>query len=118
MKKILLSFILILFISCSSQEEQVNKFRDIYYEILMIREKQQDTAIANPMVRKLLSEYGYTEMTFKDYSMELFRNDPQLFTIIIDSIRTLAEKNLIDFGKEKMKLMDSTNKVKGEVKSK
>lgn len=118
MKKTFVTILAIILVSCSSQDEQINKFRDIYYEILMIRQKFQDTTEANPKVRKLLDNYGYTELSFRDYSMELFKNDPQAFTAIIDSIRTLAEKKLFEFSREKMRLLDSTNKVKGDVESK
>ncbi len=84
----------------------------------MIREKFQDTTEANPKVRKLLNDYGYTELSFRDYSMELFNSDPQAFTALIDSIRTLTEKNLLEFSREKMRLIDSANSIKNDTISK
>ena len=111
MKKIIffLSTLSILILSCQSDESKINEFKDIYFDILMVREKYQDTAIANPKVREVLKKYGFTELSFRDYSMELFSNNPQAFTQVIDSVKTKAERKLVDFGKERMKL-DSANK--------
>lgn len=110
MKYLLLITTIIVLISCNSSDEELTKFKDIYFEILVIREKHQDTSEANPMVRKLLQDNGFNEHSFRDYSMDIYNEDPHRFTVIIDSIRAKAEKKLTDFGKERMKTLDSTNK--------
>lgn len=112
MKTILIFVISLFIISCNSEENQVNEFKDIYFDILKIREKEPDTAKANPLVRKLLNDYGYNEESFRQYSMELYSKNPQAFTAVIDSVRTRAEKDLLEYGKERQRLLDSTNKAK------
>ena len=112
MKTILIFVISLFILSCNSEENQVNEFKDIYFDILKIREKEPDTAKANPLVRKLLNDYGYNEESFRQYSMELYSKNPQAFTAVIDSVRTKAEKDLLEYGKERQRLLDSTNKAK------
>ena len=106
---------IILICSCQSDESKINEFKDIYFDILMVREKYQDTAIANPKVREVLIKYGYDDLSFQAHSMDLFKNNPQAFTAVIDSVRQKAEKKLIEYGKEKMRRMDSTGRKDIEV---
>ncbi len=96
-----------LLISCDSDNSKINKIKDIYYDILIIRGKFLDTSEANPKVREVLEKYGFDEKSFQNYSMEMFSDNPQLFTAVIDSVRQKAEKNLLDYGKEKIKAQDS-----------
>lgn len=110
MKTIYILIISLLIISCDSDENRVNEFRDIYFEILKIREKEPDTIKANPLVRKLLNDYGYNEESFRNYSMELYSKNPEAFTAVIDSVRAKAERDLIEYGNERTKLLDSINK--------
>ena len=116
MRTTLILFIALIFISCNSEESKVNEFKDIYFDILKIREKEPDTTKANPLVRKLLNDYGYNEESFRQYSMELYSKNPQAFTAVIDSVRTKAEKDLIEYGKERQRLLDSTNKANEKLK--
>ncbi len=91
---ILISVILGL-ISCGeSNEAKINKYADIYYEILKIREGNQDTAVGNPLVNKLLEKYGYSTESFQKASFELFDKDRTAFTKMIDSVRKKAEIEL------------------------
>jgi hypothetical protein len=78
----------------------------------MVREKFQDTAIANPKVREILKKYGYNDETFKEHSMELFSENPENFTKIIDSVKTKTERLLMEYGKEKLKKIDSAKAIK------
>ena len=114
MKKIILFglFSISLLISCQNESSQIEEYSNIYFEILMIREKFQDTTEANPKVRKLLSDYGYTESSFGKYSMELYSNNPQAFTTVIDSVKNRAERQLLEFGRERQRILDSTNNAK------
>lgn len=110
-----LFFIMFLF-SCQSEQEKIDEYKNIYFDILMIREKEQDTAKANPLVRKLLNQHGYTDESFRKESMELYAKNPQAFTAVIDSVRTKAEKSLLEFGRERQRILDSTNKAIQEAK--
>lgn len=96
MKKIILIIsILIVLSSCDEQDDpQIYQYSEIYYNILLIREKFADTAIANPKVNELLSKYGYNQKTFQTESFELFEKDKALFTKMIDSVRRKAEQEV------------------------
>lgn len=93
MKKIVLILSMLLFIiSCDEiDDSRIYKYSDIYYQILLVREKFQDTAIANPKVNEILSKNGYNQKTFQNESFELFEKDKNLFTKMIDSVRRKAE---------------------------
>lgn len=113
MKRIVLMLLVMLTcLSCNNDEKKINEFSDLYYEILLIREKFPNTATANPQIRKFLADKGFSESKFRTYSMELFRNDPKLFTSVIDSVRMRAERNFIEYGKERQRLLDSSNQNK------
>ncbi|GAB1371590.1 hypothetical protein MASR1M45_16520 [Candidatus Kapaibacterium sp.] len=109
MKKAFLILMTYFMLSCNTDESNVKEFTDIYYDILMIREKYLDTNIANPKIADLLKKYGYDEQSFKEYSYEIFSKNPQMFTAIIDSVRNKAERNLLEFGKERQRKLDSIN---------
>lgn len=92
MKKIVLILTMILFISCDEiDDSRIYKYSEIYYQILLVREKYQDTAIANPKVNDILTKNGYNQKTFQNESFELFEKDKNLFTKMIDSVRRKAE---------------------------
>jgi len=92
---ILFIFFLLILSSCNEQEDpQIYKYSEIYYNILLIREKFADTAVANPKVNELLAKYGYNQKTFQTESFELFEKDKALFTKMIDSVRRKAEQEV------------------------
>lgn len=111
MKKyyLIFSLLFILLVSCDNKKSKISEFSDIYYDILLIREREQDTTIANPLVRELLNKYGYDEQSFQQYSMELFTNDRQNFTKIIDSVRLKAERES-SIGNNSNSLQDTLSK--------
>lgn len=94
MKKIIFIILLLLIFACNDNKDDLHKYGDIYFEILQIREKYSDTAIANPKVRELLLKYGYTEEQFLDESIKLFSKDRILYTKMIDSIKRKAEQEM------------------------
>lgn len=98
MKKTIISvlFLLILVtLGCEDKDDKaVASFSDIYYQILIIREKYPDTTEGNPKVKELLKKYDYTMTTFQNKSFELFEQDRALFTRMIDSLRKKAETSL------------------------
>ncbi|HRP01395.1 MAG TPA: hypothetical protein PLE30_01995 [Candidatus Kapabacteria bacterium] len=94
-KIVLLIFAIFVLFSCENKNEgKIKEFTDIYYNILLIREKYPDTALANPQVKQLLNKYGYNQKSFQDASFEIFENDKMLFTKMIDSVRKKAEQEI------------------------
>lgn len=76
-------------------KEPVNRednFVDTYTQILIIRAKYpNDTAKANPMVRTVIEEYGYTQESFKsEYSM--YAQDSKKFLTMLDSAKERAKR--------------------------
>lgn len=105
MKKII--FLLLLLFILSSCEEHLDsniyKYSEIYYNILLIREKFPDTAIANPKVTELLAKHGYNQKSFQTESFELFEKDKTLFTKMIDSVRKKAEQEIKELNERNKK---------------
>lgn len=103
MMKILSILLILLFLSaCQNESEKdIYKYSEIYYNILLIREKHPDTAIANPKVVDLLKKNGYNQKTFQDESFELFEKDKTLFTKMIDSVRKKAEQEVKNLNSKK-----------------
>ena len=105
MKNIILSVIfLLLFIACDElNDEEIYKYSEIYYNILVIREKFPDTAVANPKVIELLAKNGYNQQSFQKASFELFEKDKTLFTKMIDSVRKKAEQEVKNLNEKNKK---------------
>jgi len=102
MKKILLllcaSFIL--FIACSHSDDDKERFIRTYKEILIARERYQDTTIANAEVKKTYKKNQYTEQTFFE-DWKYYVKDPKEFLIMMDTIRSRAQQELIKLDKGK-----------------
>jgi len=90
MKKIVFLFALIIF-SCSDAKINEEKFYDMYKEILLIRKENEDTAVANPLVKELYKKYNYPQEKFKNDYLELSK-DSKTFIKKIDSIRNVVNQ--------------------------
>jgi len=75
----------LLSVSCG---EKVNeqRFFDLYRDILVIRNQDEDTALANPKVRELFERYDYPEEQFKKDFYTLGNKDEK-FANKVDSLR-------------------------------
>jgi hypothetical protein len=85
----LISVLCIVFGLCNcepSSQTSTADFYDTYKSILIVREQFPDTSIANPKVRAMLVEAGYSEESFRQNFMELARDDKS-FRTTIDSLR-------------------------------
>lgn len=78
--------------SCSSGwTEEDEQFVQTYTEILIVRERVPDTAVANPQVRDIIRNNGYTwesfQQEFADYTQEA-----EKFRRMLDSARNRAQR--------------------------
>ncbi len=73
----------------AEEERQEQVFLETYVELLIIREQFPDTADANPRVRALMRQQGYSEASFQKHFAALAR-DADHFRETIDSARSLA----------------------------
>ncbi len=89
--------------SCSHSQEDKEKFINAYLDILIVRERFEDSLAANAEVVKVYDKYGFTEASFKDKFFELAEK-PDEFIQVVDSIRSLA--------KRKVKQIEEINKDK------
>jgi hypothetical protein len=62
----------------------------MYKEILVIRKINEDTAVANPLIRELYKKKSYSEENFQQDFIELSKEDPQKFAKKVDSIRAIV----------------------------
>ena len=84
----------ILFIACSHSNEDKERFMKCYKEILVARERYQDTSIANAEVKKTYKRNKYNEQQFFE-DWKYYTQDPQEFLIMMDTIRTRAQRELL-----------------------
>jgi predicted transcriptional regulator len=90
-KLILLLVAVMLLFACSDSQIDEKKFYDTYKQILLIREANADTTIANPMIREIFEKNKYPKENFQKDYFELAK-DPKRFVQKIDSIRNLITK--------------------------
>ncbi len=79
--------------SCSHTQEDKEKFVRAYLDILIVRERFEDSLAANAEVMKVYDKYGFTEASFKDKFFELAEK-PDEFIQVVDSIRSLAKRKV------------------------
>lgn len=108
--KILIVFVVFIFIACSNSEDRINKFTNIYYEIMVARETYPDTSLGNRKVIEILKKHGYSMNEFQKESMELLMKDRATFTKVIDSVRKRAEMEIKKITDEASKKKD-TNQI-------
>lgn len=80
--------VFVLLSGCSRTEE---RFIAAYRDILIVREMYPDTAVANPKVREILKQYGFTKEEFREIYFEMAKN-PRRFQAILDSLRLYARE--------------------------
>jgi hypothetical protein len=101
-KLILIIIVLVSFSGCSEWDADKNRFVDAYKDVIAIRMVYNDTAIANPKVKKILSRYGYTKESFKS---DFFRYsaDHDLFRAMMDSAQIRAKREIEKFNKKQQR---------------
>ncbi len=99
-KNIILLLIIISFFfsSCNQTHEDKEKFINAYLEILIAREKFDDSLAADKEVMKVYDKYGFTEASFREKYFE-FADKPDEFIKIVDSVRTLAKRKVEEINK-------------------
>ena len=102
MKKILLFLctFFIFFIACSHSDDDKERFIRTYKEILIARERYQDTTTANKEVKKVYKKNQYTEQTFFE-DWKYYTQDPKEFLIMMDTIRSRTQQELLKSEKVK-----------------
>lgn len=82
--------------SCSSGwSEEDERFVETYTDILIVRELTPDTAVANPQVRKIIGEHGYTWESFREQYVQYTAKAEQ-FRAMLDSARNRAQRIVQD----------------------
>lgn len=79
--------------SCNHTQEDKENFVNAYLDILIVREKFEDSLAANAEVMKVYDKYGFTEVSFRDKYFE-FAEKPDEFIQVVDSIRALAKRKV------------------------
>lgn len=100
LKSILMMLLLILIFSCSHSDDDKERFIRTYKEILVAREQYQDSSIANAEVKKVYKKNQYTEQTFFE-DWKYYVEDSKEFLIMMDTIRSRAQKDLMKSGMSK-----------------
>ena len=83
---------IIIFIGCNAESERT-KFARTYADILYARELNHDTAKANPEVRKVLKQAGYTEETFRQKFLEYSQNSEEM-RALYDSANAIFQRKI------------------------
>ncbi len=109
--KTLIFFLSLLILgSCYLWDGDEEKFMDAYTEILIIRAKFPDTAVANKKVAKVLEKYGYTYESFRE-QFEYFYKDSGKFMTMMDTIRERARREIIKLEDQKTKERDTAKPI-------
>ncbi|MEI6090164.1 MAG: hypothetical protein WCR42_06915 [bacterium] len=95
MKKILLLLIFVFAVSCSTKNDDTEKFLNAYKEILIVREQTNDNDLATKKINTILEKNGYTETEFRTEFMKLSQ-DKEKFLKLLDSIRIKASQEAIN----------------------
>jgi hypothetical protein len=88
-----------LLIACSHSDDDKERFIRTYKEILIARERFEDTVLANTEVKKAYKRNQYTEQTFFE-DWKYYTEDPKEFLIMMDTIRSRAQQDLIKLDKK------------------
>ena len=79
-------------VSCSSGwSDDDERFVQTYTEILRIREQMPDTALANPKVREVIQNNGYTWESFRA-AFTAYTAEAEKFRAMLDSARSRAQQ--------------------------
>lgn len=94
MKITIVIAILLFLMACESDSSRLEKYTDIYFDIMVAKETYLDSALAAKAVDSILSRYGYDILSFEKESYELFSKNRRYFTTMIDSVRKRAEAEM------------------------
>lgn len=86
MKSILAALAFVLIIACSDTDKNNDELISVYKEILIIRESESDTSIANSKVREAIQDHDMTMEQFKAEFFALAKDDDE-FVKVLDSLR-------------------------------
>lgn len=96
-------FAAFILVGCSNSDNK-EKLLNVYKEVLIAREKFQDSLQANQEVQKVLRKNGYSEIQFRNEIFKLAESEKD-FLQTIDSLRNYAKF-------EQKRILDSLNKKK------
>ncbi|MGA2296590.1 MAG: hypothetical protein ABSG15_03480 [FCB group bacterium] len=90
---------LMILISCSNEKENKERFMNTYREILIAREREQDSSKTNSEVKKIYQKNNYNEASFFE-DWKKYSSNPQEFLIMMDTIRDRAQKEILRLDKK------------------
>lgn len=100
-------FAAFILVGCSNSDNKA-KLLNVYKEILIAREKFQDSIQANQEVQKVLKKNGYSENQFRNEIFRLAQSEKD-FLKTIDSLRNYVKN-------EQSRILEKTNPVKSKKK--
>ena len=80
-------------ISCDDKAEIDENILATYKEILIIRESEKNTELANSKIQEILKKHNLTENKFRNYLMENMKENKK-FISMIDSLRNSFKSEL------------------------
>lgn len=80
-------------ISCDDKAEIDENILATYKEILIIRESEKNTELANSKIQEILKKHNLTENEFRNYLMENMKENKK-FISMIDSLRNSFKSEL------------------------
>lgn len=90
---IILTIKIFTFNACNNQNEIDENILATYKEILIIRESEKNTELANSKIQEVLKKHNLTENEFRNYLMENMKENKK-FISMIDSLRNSFKKEL------------------------
>jgi rubrerythrin len=90
--------------SCGSSDDK-EKLLNVYKQILIARNSEQDSLKANEAVQKVLKKNGYTELQFRKEIFQMASSEKD-FLPMIDSLRNYVKD-------EQKRILNSSKKKKG-----
>ncbi len=85
---------ILLLMACETDSSRLERYTDIYFDIMIAKESYLDSALAANSVDSILDSYGYDIQSFEKESYELFSKNRRYFTTMIDSVRKRAEAEM------------------------
>lgn len=81
--------------ACSSGwSEDDERFVTTYTDVLVVREMTPDTAVANPIVRRIIADHGYTWESFRAEYQQNYLSNAEKFRAMLDTARSRAERRM------------------------
>ncbi len=92
-KRIFFTVVIIIFATGCNAESERAKFARTYADILYTRERNHDTAKANPEVRKVLKDNGFTEESFRQKFTEYSQNSDDM-RALFDTANAIMQRRM------------------------